>query len=471
MELSWNIIYLNHIYNSYVIEKSTDGKEYISISENAKVQVADPGVSSEYGYWTDSLSDNRTEWHYRIKGVSAFGETGPPSEPAVGHGRIPISTAPVITSKEVVNNNEVVLTWEYPEEMNEYINGFRVYRSASPKGRKEKIHEISKGDTRIFSDKNPELTNYYVLSVFDNRTEKFTAGHTYAELIDSIPPAPPVNLAGNIDSTGVVTLTWAKNTETDMDGYRVYRSNRPDFEFLLISPKMIMEETFTDSVQLRTLTKNVYYRLRAIDLRQNQSEFSEILELKRPDIIPPVSPLIKTVFQQKNGVSLTWFNSSSVDVVAHHIHRKEKNDTVFQLIATIKKQDQKESSYTDNAVLSGETYIYYITAMDDSGLISEPSSPVQQKAPGQLAEQIVLKKEESLGKTTLKWTVNTKKKVSKVLIYKAENDESLKLYDNATGNSYIDNATGFEKTFRYKIRVIYEDESSSELSNEVIVKL
>lgn len=471
VELSWNILYLNHIYNSYIVEKSTDGKIYTPLNDNAKVQVSDPSLRPEYSYWTDLLPDNKTTWYYRVRGVSTFGETGPPSDSIVGHGRIPITSAPIVTNKEVINNKEVKLTWDYPEEMNEYVSGFRVYRSATPKGKKERISEINSGDTRTFSDKNPGLTNYYILSVFDNRIEKFTPAHTYAELIDSIPPAPPVNLAGNIDSTGIVTLTWAKNTESDIDGYRVYRSNNPNFEFILISLDLVTDTVFTDSVQLKTLTKNVYYRFRAIDLRQNQSEFSEILELKRPDIIPPVAPVIQNIAQQKNGILLTWFNSSSVDVVAHHIYRKEVNDTTFQLVASIAKTGEKQSSYTDNTIQSGETYIYYLTAEDDSGLLSEPSSPVQQKAPGQLAQQIVLKKEESLGKTTLKWTVQSKKKVARVLIYKAENDEPLRLYDNTTDNSYTDNTTGFEKTFRYKIRVVYEDETSSDLSNEVSVKL
>ncbi|NDV45671.1 hypothetical protein D0T49_01220 [Paludibacter sp. 221] len=475
VDLSWNVLYLSHIYNSYIVEKSTDNKTYTPISDNAKVQVSDSGISPEYGYWTDSLPDNRTEWYYRIRGVSAFGETGPPSDSIVGHGRIPITIAPTVVNKEVINNKEVLLTWDYPEEMNEYISGFRIYRSAGPKGKKKRISEITQGDARTFSDKNPGLTNYYILSVFDSRTEKFTPAHTYAELVDSIPPAPPVNFAGSIDSTGVVSLAWAKNTEADIDGYRVYRSNNPDFEFMLISPELVTDTVFTDSVQLKTLTKNVYYRLRAVDLRQNQSDFGEILELKRPDIIPPVAPLIQSVTQQKNGIQITWYNSSSIDVAAHHIHRKEANDTVFQIVATIEKQAnkplEKQSSYTDNTIQPGETYIYYVTAEDDSGLISESSSPVQQKAPGQLAQQIVLKKEESLGATTLKWTIQSKKKVVRVLIYKAENDEPLKLYDNTTADSYTDNTTGFEKTFRYKIRAVYEDETSSELSNEVKVKL
>jgi hypothetical protein len=71
--LSWNIKYLNHIYNSYIIEKSTDGKNYELISENASVQAADEGVTPEWGYRSDSLSDNETKFYYRIRGINDFG--------------------------------------------------------------------------------------------------------------------------------------------------------------------------------------------------------------------------------------------------------------------------------------------------------------------------------------------------------------------------------------------------------------
>ncbi|MDL2262994.1 hypothetical protein LJC11_05795, partial [Bacteroidales bacterium OttesenSCG-928-I21] len=345
--LSWEIFYLSHIYNTYIVEKSSDGNKYTRLSENAMVQLADPGISPEYAFWSDSLPDNNSKWHYRVRGINAFGETGPPSDAVVGQGTLPILSAPTVTNKEVIDNKEVRLSWEYPEEMNEYITGFRLYRSNAPDGKKEKIHEITNGSVRTFTDKKPGLTNYYVLSVFNNSTEKFTPGHTYAELIDSIPPAPPVGLSGSIDSTGVVSLWWQKNTDSDINGYRVYRSNHPDFEFLLISPELVSDTYFTDSIQLKTLTKNVYYRIRAIDLRQNQSEFGSILELKRPDVIPPVSPVVQRIEEQKNGLLITWTNSSSADVVSHQIYRKASDESVFQLVANVDKKNENQSSYLD----------------------------------------------------------------------------------------------------------------------------
>jgi fibronectin type 3 domain-containing protein len=469
--LSWNILYLNHIYNSYIVEKSTDGKHYFPISENAVVQAADEGVNPEYAYRSDSLPDNRTVWYYRIRGVNAFGETGQPSEPVEGRGHIPITTAPTIIEKEVLDNQHIRLTWSYPDEMNEYISGFRLYRSDKPGGTKEKIYESKKTEERSFTDLSPNLTNYYILSVYDRETEKFTLSHTYAELIDSIPPAPPTDLAGTIDSTGVIRLAWKSNLEKDIDGYRVYRSNRPDFEFLLITPSIITDNSFTDSVQLQTLNKEIYYRLRAIDLRQNQSEFGDILGLKRPDVIPPVAPVIQSVEAQKNSLLITWLNSSSTDVVRHHVYCQKEGSNYFRRMASLDKPTGRQSVYLDGNVQAGKTYSYQVRAEDDSGLLSEASSPMQQKAPGEIAGEIVLKTQTSFGQIRIAWEIKSKKKVERVLIYKAVGDDPMSLYSNSTESSFTDIETAAEKTVAYCIKAIYDDGSSSGLSNEAVVKM
>jgi fibronectin type 3 domain-containing protein len=467
VRLSWNILYLGHVYNSYIVEKSPDGRHYIPATGNAFVQAADEDVSPEYAYRTDSLDNNETTWYYRIRGVNAFGETGPPSDSVAGQGRIPLIVPPVIYDKGVIRNREVFLAWTYPQEMDEYISGFRIYHSSKPTGPKEKIYESKSPQERIFTDRNPDLTNYYVISVFDGETERFSSNVTYAELIDSVPPAKPAGLWGDIDSTGIVRIRWNRNMEKDLDGYRVYRSNRPGFEFQLVSPAVVKDTLFRDSVQLKTLTKQVFYRLKAVDLRQNHSEFSEILELRRPDIIPPVAPRIKSIEQQKGKLLISWINSSSEDVVKHHIYRKEKSDSVFILLASIDKKTGTQSTYTDNSVEAGETYIYQMKAEDDSKLLSPPSRPVLQKAPGEIAEKIQLKKREKEDSIQLSWTVKSKKKVARILIYKATGDNPLQLYTNTTEDTFTDALPAPGTTVKYRIKAVYVDESASGLSNEV----
>jgi fibronectin type 3 domain-containing protein len=281
----------------------------------------------------------------------------------------------------------------------------------------------------------------------------------------------PSGFAGRIDSTGKVWLSWNPNEEKDLDGYRVYRSNRPDFEFLLITPAVVKQPFYTDSVTLNTLTQQVYYRLRAIDLRQNQSAFSHVLELVRPDTIPPVAPVIKSVEAQKGALLLTWINSSSTDVVRHHIYRKQSGDTTFRLLAHIDRKPEKQSTYADRTVEPGETYTYQVRAEDNSQLYSTPSAPAQQKALGGLVEQVVLKKREYSDRAVLHWDIKSKKDVERVLIYRASTGADLQVYDNTTESSYADNKIVPNHTYKYRIKAIYADGTSSALSNEVTVKL
>ena len=472
--LSWNILYLKHVYNSYIVEKSADGKIYKPISESPSVQAADEGIEPELAYRTDSFPDNNTVWYYRIRGITAFGETGPPSDSIFGSGRLPITNAPIITEKQVIDNKQVKLSWNFPEEMDNYVKGFNVYRSFKPEGTKQKIYAGKKPTEREFIDKSPELTNYYVISVYDNETEKFSMGLTYAELIDSIPPVPPIGLAGKIDSLGIVRLSWKENTDKDINGYRVFRSNRPDHEFMQITPAALQETNFVDTININTLTKNIYYRVKAIDLRDNQSSFGEILELKRPDIIPPVTPVIKEISAEKNGILITWYNSSSEDVIRHYIYRTAKFNDEKQQIAEIltSANFEKISTYLDKNIEGGETYIYQIVAEDDSNLRSALSSPIQAKAQGEEQSRQLKLKAKSDGETiTLTWTIDTKRKIERILIYKAMGEEPLRIFTNTTANTFTDTESAFGKTLTYRIKAVYEDETTSDFSNEVKVSL
>lgn len=469
--LSWNILYLNHIYNSYIVEKSLDGENYTPISENASIQASDEGVNPEWAYRNDSLPDNQTVWYYRIRGINAFGEIGLPSDSVVGQGRLQITEAPVVTNKEIIENREVKLSWTFPEEMNEYIGGFRLYRSEKPEGTKEKIYEGTPQE-RTYSDNSPELTNYYVLSVYDGETEKFAMGTTYAELIDSIPPAMPTGLAGKIDSAGTAYITWNENTDKDIYGYRLFRSNHPDFEFMPVSPAEIIETAYSDTVNIKTLSKKIYYRLRAVDKRGNLSDFSEILELKIPDFIPPVSPVIKEITAEKDGILLAWYNSSSSDVVRHTIFRKSETDSAFFFIGKVVMPEifEKTSTYKDKNVQAGETYLYRVEAEDDAGLRSMPSSPLYVKALGEkTAQQIVLKAKINNNNITLSWTIANN--IARVLIYKATGQESLRVYGSSTETSFTDKEIPFGKTVKYMIKFVYNDGTNSDLSNEVILNL
>lgn len=472
VNLSWNILYLNHIYNSYVVEKSTDGgKNYKRISENATVQVADKDINPHYMYKTDTLLDNKTSTYYRIKGISTFGEIGPASDSIFGKGTLPLKKAPVIVTNEVINNNFVKLYWEYPEKMNDYITGFNIYHSKKPSGKKKLIYNGKTPEAREYTDSTPGFTNYYLISVYSDKTEKLSPLRTYCERVDSFPPAPPQYFTGKIDTTGKVTLSWKANTDEDIYGYRVYRANNPRFEFMLISSAEILDTTFADSINLKTLTKKIHYKVRAIDERQNQSGFSDMLSITRPDIIPPVSPVLKNIADVKGKPEITWVNSSSSDVVYHHLFRESKTDSLTVVLESLGKGENITSTYLDKTVKPGKEYTYYLIAEDDSKLQSPASSMGYFKVKSEITEGIKLKKRVQTDRVKLTWSVKTDKQVERILVYRSVGEEATRLYGNSEEDSFTDKRLSPEKTYKYTIKAVYTDGSSSVMSNTVTVKM
>lgn len=472
VSLSWNTLYLNHIYNSYVLEKSVDGgKNFKRMSENALVQVSDEDVSSDYMYRSDSLPDNSSLYYYRIKGVTAFGEFGPPSDSIFGSGRLPIKYAPVIIDKQLVNNEKVELTWEYPDEMNPYISGFKIYHSAAPNKRKEVIFEGKEPQQRTFVDANPDMTNYYLVSVYNNRDEKVSLIETYVARVDSFPPLPPQGLTGSIDSLGRVSLNWLANTESDLEGYRVYVSNHPNYEFVLCTSSLLLDTLFSEMINIQTLTRSIFYMVRAIDVRQNESDFSEMLELKRPDVIPPVAPRLLSVSEAKQGADLEWIPSSSIDVVQHHVYRRQERDTSFVRIASLPHKGEEVMRYSDSKVAGGEGYSYYLLAEDESGLLSPASNQHFVKIISNYKESVRLKFSKRIDHVILEWDIHANKKVERVVVYRSEDEGDMRLYGNSEEDQYVDKVLSPDKVYTYRVNAIYEDGSSSPMSDPVTVKM
>lgn len=472
VSLSWDILYQKHIYNSYIVEKSGDGgKTYTAISNNATVQLADKGITPRRMYKTDSLPENGKTYYYRIRGINAFGETGPPSDSVFGFGMKPLKEAPAIISNDVVDNNKVRLVWDYPEEMNKYITGFRIYRSKNPENKKTIIYDGNNPELREYTDEQPSITNYYNIAVVAGNNEKLSQILSFAQLVDSFPPEPPKAILASIDTTGKVTLNWKPNTDEDIDGYRVYSANNPNNEFILVTPSVLSDTSFNQQINLKTLTEKIYYKIKAVDLRGNQSEFSELVTITRPDIIPPVSPVIQTVQLNNKAIVISWINSSSTDVVSHRIFRKEKTDSTFLLINTIEKLNNSKSTFTDKNIENNNTYLYYIEAVDDNGLVSHPSKVMACNTTVTKTESVKLKKKIYTDKVILSWNIQSHKEVRRVLIYRSKDDEPIRLYDNSESGTYTDEKLSLGKDYRYAIKVVYTDGSMSVMSNTVKVKM
>lgn len=247
---------------------------------------------------------------------------------------------------------------------------------------------------------------------------------TFVQTIDSVPPAAPVEIKGVIDSLGEVKLSWKPSQEPDILGYRVFRGNLEGEELSQLTESPVKTASYTDTVTIASLNSNVYYSVVAVDKRFNMSAYSEKLTLKKPDVVPPSSPVFSK-YEVKNGqVVLNWINSSSDDVKFHKLFRQQMTgkNTDWQLVF----ETDTLSTYTDTGVEGNHTYRYAIFAVDKSELLSKPSTQLTVSVTSMQMQNTIkgfdIYADFVNQKIDLSWA-KLPPDVTEILIYKAKGDE------------------------------------------------
>jgi fibronectin type 3 domain-containing protein len=284
-------------------------------------------------------------------------------------------------------------------------------------------------NTRSFTDVNARNVNYYQVCAISKSALAYCSFPSLIQLPDSIPPIVPLGIKGSIDSSGVVVLTWLKNTEPDLLSYKVYRSNDPELDFVLANTEVINDTIFTDTIPLNNLSRVVYYSVTAQDRNYNESERSIPLAVNKPDTIPPVAPVIKNYSAAATSINIEWIASSSEDVVRHDIYRKKEGDKEWSLIARI-SQVQQINTFTDSLLMMDMNYGYLILAVDANGLESEGSKPLAVKtsvSAGPSAITYKLKRSNDGTTVTISWAAKVQD-IDRILIYRAIDNENFTLY-------------------------------------------
>ncbi|PWS28686.1 hypothetical protein DHW03_02230 [Pedobacter yonginense] len=476
--LSWNQEAQAQIYTTYIVERSDDeGKTFQAITDAGIVNPEQgEDKTRRRAFKLDTVSAINKKLVYRVKGISPFGEIGPASDTlsvtAIHH----LETSASISSAEVIGKT-VKVTWEMPDQPADII-GFDIEKASNPeKGFKKINAKMLSADTRTFVDPLAVNSNYYRIRAYGKEDKSTLSYPVFAQLIDSIPPEPPIELKGVVDKAGLVKLSWKANTEKDLAGYRVYRGNSIDGEFSQVTRKAVKINAFTDTVELKTLTKSVFYKLVAVDKRYNPSEFSQPLKLKRPDIVPPAPPSLYEVENRAEGIYLAWNNSASDDVVAHEVYRTVQGEENWKPIATFK---DTLHVFMDTTVNLKQTYVYKIRAFDDSNLNSDSKPFSAKRLDLGLRPAIVNTKgtadRENLS-VQIKWAYNVPN-VDAYLIYKAEQGKPLRLWQTLSpsatkqkdrSHQFIDTQLFINTIYIYRIKAVFEDGTESPFSKEILI--
>jgi hypothetical protein len=366
--LYWDRLLYRNYFTAYNIERmEKGGKKWIKL--NHKPYIYSPIAAESdtpFNIFTDTNVLQGVDYIYRINGISPFGEETDFSD-TLSARCIFTSKPPVASSLSIkwISNTQLELSWSL-DDPNNRIVGMVIARSFDDKDGFEPLHtKLLSHDTHTFIDNDvPETYDaYYKVYTFDKRgnyNESFVA---FTERNDSIPPSTPLGLTGDWSSSGDVTLSWNLGKEKDLSGYKIYYANDSSHYFALLANNLIKDTVFQRKFNEEVLTKYIYFKVQAVDMRYNVSPQSHFIKVKRPDKIPPMPAEFFPVVQQDSTAFISWTRSKSTDVAGYKIYKKYLNEQ-FQFILDTKNPNI--TSFIDKKLKYNDEVSYRVVTYDDS---------------------------------------------------------------------------------------------------------
>ena len=129
---------------------------------------------------------------------------------------------------------------------------------------------------------------YVVRSVISEGGSLLESGDSRPAILtpkDTFPPAAPqdivaTTLPGSSPGTSVVDLSWTINLETDVAGYRVYRSESENERGVLLTLGLLPTPSFSDNTVVSG--RRYWYTVTAVDRAGNESAPSAVSPVEIP---------------------------------------------------------------------------------------------------------------------------------------------------------------------------------------------
>jgi len=262
-----------------------------------KIQFTDPLPADEI------RANPGTTYAYRVRTRAAKKKDSADSNLATA--RVFPVTEKIASLETRVTQNAIELSWPAPPNIaatvpSESLAGYHVYRGElDPNAPLPSPSDLSQvkwkslplllapSQTRSYSDSLFDFGKsylYFVRSVVIADGMPIESDDSAPAIVtprDTFPPAAPQNVVvaqvPGENGTSVADLSWSINTESDLAGYRVYRSEKSGERGRLLTTDLLQSPAYRDtSVQS---SKQYFYVITAVDRTGNESEPSSAAAL------------------------------------------------------------------------------------------------------------------------------------------------------------------------------------------------
>ena len=249
---------------------------------------------------------------------------------------------------------------------------------------------------------------------------------------DGTPPAAPTGLSA-APGDSAVALSWVPNAEYDIAHYRVY-----------VNGELRLDGVTGTEATVSGLDNDMTYTfaVTAFDTSSNESPLSAPATATPGDSNPPAVPTGLFAARGDGSVALAWADNEENDFAFYRVYV----DGVLTADAVY------ETSYIVENLTNDTTYSFSVSAVDEGGNESAPSSPVS-ATPTDLtppAAPAGLAATPGDGAVTLAWDANEESDVAAYRVY----IDGARIADGLTATGYTVSGLTNDTTFTFTITAV-----------------
>lgn len=310
----------------------------------------------------------------------------------------------------------ILLSWNtHPSDI---VEGYNLYRAVDPTKEYGSIAKIKDRKTTTHLDKEglgDATTYWFRVSAINKNGQETDPSEAVSTTTRGVPPTPR-GLAVKNREPRRVSLQWesVKSPEDEMKGYYIFRGTEEKGEYKNITKIKNPDTTsFVDSDPPLKDNTRYFYRISSYNSVEVASDLSE-----PTGAITKSTPAVPGGVEAKSGevkqVSLLWQPNTEKDIKEYLIFRSGSGDKEFNKVASVKGA----TNYVDKGLKDGNRYAYFLKAVDEDNLMSDPSPSVTvgtKPLPEKPSGLTVTEKE---GRTLLQWKASPEKDVREYAVYK-----------------------------------------------------